>query len=147
LWGALAVGAGILAGALSTPKEPAQRWLKLPATLVFAYGVVALAGAATGRADPLNPIGQQSADNHQSPFIQTDSVDAVQQLILNAEQPVMVDLYADWCISCKVIERAVFGPPTILFFQPGKLTAYGRIAGERHKPEFLQEALQLAPAQ
>ena len=183
LWGALAVGAGILAGALSTPKEPAQRWLKLPAILVFAYGVVALAGAATGRTDPLNPIGQQSADNHQSPFIQTDSVDAVQQLILNAEQPVMVDLYADWCISCKVMdeeifahndaqqaldhvlwvqldltdntrahkdfmeEQAVFGPPTILFFQPGKLTAYGRIAGERHKPEFLQEALQLAPAQ
>src|SRR5690606_3060850 len=30
-----------------------------------------------------------------------------------AGQPLMLDWYADWCISCKVIEREVFADPLI----------------------------------
>ena len=42
--------------------------------------------------------------------------------------------------------QAVFGPPTVLFFQPGAENASGRIIGEREKDEFLQEALNISPA-
>jgi len=30
-----------------------------------------------------------------------------------AGQPLMLDWYADWCISCKVIEREVFANPQV----------------------------------
>ena len=29
-------------------------------------------------------------------------------------RPVMLDFYADWCISCKVMERTVFSDPTVI---------------------------------
>ncbi len=31
-----------------------------------------------------------------------------------AGQPLMLDWYADWCISCKVIEREVFANPQVV---------------------------------
>ena len=42
--------------------------------------------------------------------------------------------------------QAVFGPPTVLFFEPGADNASGRIIGEREKDDFLQEALNISPA-
>jgi thiol:disulfide interchange protein DsbD len=32
---------------------------------------------------------------------------------LGSGRPLLVDVYADWCISCKLIEREVFGNPEI----------------------------------
>ena len=181
LWGALAVGAGVSAGALNTANEGPQRLIKPVAVGVFAYGIIALAGAVSGRSDPLNPLGH-AEDVHVSPFYQTESVAEVKGLIADANTPVMLDLYADWCISCKIIDKeifatdeaqqrlshvqwiqldvtdntdehqsfmkaqAVFGPPTVLFFEPGADNASGRIIGEREKDDFLQEALNISPA-
>lgn len=181
LWGALAVGAGVSAGALNTASEGPQRLIKPVAVGVFAYGIIALAGAVSGRSDPLNPLGH-AEDVHVSPFYQTESVEEVKSLIADANTAVMVDLYADWCISCKIMDKeifatgeaqqrlshvqwvqldvtdntdahqafmkaqAVFGPPTVLFFQPGAVNASGRIIGEREKDDFLREALNISPA-
>lgn len=182
LWGALAIGAGILGGALTTASDGPQRFIKPIFVAVFAYGVIAIAGAFTGRSDPLNPLGHHDPSAHVSPFYQTESVDEVNTLIASASMPVMVDLYADWCISCKIMDKeifatdeaqqrlrhvqwvkldvtdntdahqafmrsqAVFGPPTVLFFEPGADNASGRIIGERSKKEFLAEAEWLVPA-
>jgi len=181
LWGALAVGAGVSAGALNTANEGPQRLIKPVAVGVFAYGIIALAGAVSGRSDPLNPLGH-AEEVHVSPFYQTESVAEVKSLIADANTAVMVDLYADWCISCKIMDKeifatdeaqerlshvqwvqldvtdntdahqafmkaqAVFGPPTVLFFQPGAVNASGRIIGEREKDDFLREALNISPA-
>lgn len=181
LWGALAVGAGVSAGALNTASEGPQRLIKPVAVGVFAYGIIALAGAVSGRSDPLNPLGH-AEEVHVSPFYQTESVAEVKSLIADARTPIMVDLYADWCISCKIMDKeifatdeaqqrlshvqwiqldvtdntdehqafmkaqAVFGPPTVLFFEPGADNASGRIIGEREKDDFLQEALNISPA-
>jgi len=182
LWGGLAVGAGVLAGALSTASEGPQRRIKPIAVAVFAYGVIALAGAVTGRSDPLNPLGHASNETHSAPFIKTESVAEVKRMIESASTPVMLDLYADWCISCKVMDeeifatkeaqirlghlqwvqldvtennseqkmfmqdQAVFGPPTVLFFDPATETARGRIVGEREKDAFIEEAEIISPA-
>ena len=181
LWGALAVGAGVSAGALNTASDGPQRFIKPVAVGVFAYGIIALAGAVSGRSDPLNPLGH-AEEVHVSPFYQTESVADVKSLIAGATTPIMVDLYADWCISCKIMDKeifatdeaqqrlshvlwiqldvtdntdehqafmkaqAVFGPPTVLFFEPGADNANGRIIGEREKDDFLQEALNISPA-
>jgi thiol:disulfide interchange protein DsbD len=37
----------------------------------------------------------------------------VEGLILASDKPVMLDLYADWCISCKTMERNVFPAPEV----------------------------------
>ena len=182
LWGALAVAVGIVAGALSSPTESAQRWLKTPALMIFIYGVVAIAGALQGNSDLLNPIGESTHSESEAPFVKTTSIAEINTLIAESQQPVMVDLYADWCISCKVMDKeifaqedsqlalrhllwvqldltdnteehkafmnthGVFGPPTVLFFEAGSDNSQGRIIGERHKSEFVQEALGIVPA-
>jgi thiol:disulfide interchange protein DsbD len=182
LWGALAVAVGIVAGALSSPTESAQRWLKTPALMIFIYGVVAIAGALQGNSDLLNPIGESTHSESEAPFVKTTSIAEINTLIAESKQPVMVDLYADWCISCKVMDKeifakedaqlalrhllwvqldltdnteehkafmnthGVFGPPTVLFFEAGSDNSQGRIIGERHKSEFVQEALGIIPA-
>lgn len=108
LWGALAVAVGIVAGALSSPTESAQRWLKTPALMIFIYGVVAIAGALQGNSDLLNPIGESTHSESEAPFVKTTSIAEINTLITESQQPVMVDLYADWCISCKVMDEEIF---------------------------------------
>ena len=108
LWGALAVAVGIVAGALSSPTESAQRWLKTPALMIFIYGVVAIAGALQGNSDLLNPIGESTHSESEAPFVKTTSIAEINTLITESQQPVMDDLYADWCISCKVMDEEIF---------------------------------------
>ncbi|MDF1764096.1 MAG: protein-disulfide reductase DsbD [Oleibacter sp.] len=180
-WGVLAIAAGVNAGALRTAKQPAQIAVKYVALMVFIYGCIAVIGAVKGQSDPLNPLANVDKTKHVTPFDITDDVSQLTSWIEQSEIPVMVDLYADWCISCKVMEKeifanpiaqealahvrwlqldmtdntkaqqafleqqAVFGPPTVLFFEPKNSQAYGRIVGEREYDEFLNEALSLAP--
>ncbi|HBS42743.1 MAG TPA: thiol:disulfide interchange protein [Oceanospirillales bacterium] len=108
LWGALAAAAGIAAGALSSAQGNSQKVLKVLGLLLFIYGVIAIAGAVKGHTDPFNPLGDNATAGHESPFYQTDSVAEVMDLIRTAQQPVMLDLYADWCISCRVMEKEIF---------------------------------------
>ena len=108
LWGALAVAVGIVAGALSSPTESAHRWLKTPALMIFIYGGVAIAGALQGNSDLLNPIGESTHSESEAPFVKTTSIAEINTLIAESQQPVMVDLYADWCISCKVMDEEIF---------------------------------------
>lgn len=108
LWGGLAVAAGVVAGALSSPTESAQRWLKTPALMLFIYGIVAIAGALQGNSDLLNPIGENTHSQSEAPFIKTTSTTEIETLIRESQQPIMVDLYADWCISCKVMDDEIF---------------------------------------
>ncbi len=45
-------------------------------------------------------------------FKKIKSIDDLDQVLAKAQkdnQVVMLDFYADWCVSCKVIERIVFG--------------------------------------
>jgi thiol:disulfide interchange protein DsbD len=37
----------------------------------------------------------------------------VERVMASASGPVILDLYADWCISCKVMERTVFPEPAV----------------------------------
>jgi thiol:disulfide interchange protein DsbD len=86
------------------------------------YGVVLLAGAAGGGNDPLRPLaglsGGESA--HEGGALldlhPVDDVVGLKAAVLAASRegkPVMLDLYADWCISCKVLERSVFPTPEV----------------------------------
>lgn len=78
-------------------------------------------GAAAGGYDPLRPLsgltaGASVASAHQQQFLRTPSVDELKQQLAQAQQQeqwALVDFYADWCVSCKVMEREVFAKPEV----------------------------------
>ncbi|WP_088709576.1 protein-disulfide reductase DsbD, partial [Noviherbaspirillum denitrificans] len=80
------------------------------AGLVFAvFGLVQLAGAATGGRDPLAPVAHLTGSVHKTDFKRVKSVaelDAV--LAQSAGKTVMLDFYADWCVSCIEMEKLTF---------------------------------------
>lgn len=123
LWSALAIGAGVALGALDF--SPRQGWgnvRKGAGAMLFVYGVLLLIGAASGGTDPLRPLapladraGGEGAVVAPE-FRDVAGLDALQNAVAAAQaegRPVMVELYADWCISCKVMERNVFPAPEV----------------------------------
>ena len=118
LWGLLAGGVAVFLGALEFgPKTHRQKLGQIVGLALLVYALAAWVGALQGTSDPLKPLGQLSATTSQgstkSGAWQTLSspaeLDAALAEAKAAGQPLLLDWYADWCISCKVIEREVFG--------------------------------------
>ncbi|HRX89833.1 MAG TPA: protein-disulfide reductase DsbD [Steroidobacteraceae bacterium] len=75
------------------------------------YGVALLAGAALGGNDPLAPIPQLAAKQSHLEFTRIKTVadlDSAVAAASNAGRSVMLDFYADWCVSCKEMEKYTF---------------------------------------
>ncbi|MFZ6046207.1 protein-disulfide reductase DsbD [Pseudomonas sp. CR3202] len=117
LWGLLAGGVALFLGALEfTPKAPRARLAQLGGLVLLVYAVAAWAGALQGESDPLRPLGRSHLVGAPSvvPAVgewQTIKTAAELTGVLadakRSGQPLLLDWYADWCISCKVIEREV----------------------------------------
>ncbi|MBT8765483.1 protein-disulfide reductase DsbD [Metapseudomonas boanensis] len=123
LWGLLAGGVALFLGALEfTVKAPSGRLAQLAGLVLLVYAVAAWTGALRGESDPLRPLGRPAMIGTQSsaPIAnrwQTVTTPLQLEAALldarNAGQPVLLDWYADWCISCKVIEREVLTAPEV----------------------------------
>jgi thiol:disulfide interchange protein DsbD len=121
LWGVLMLAAAIYLGALEfVPKLGGARFAQLVGLLLGIWGGACLLGASAGAVDPLRPLANFTADgrphgtNVQVPVWQpVKTVDDVDAAMARATGPVILDLYADWCISCKVMERSVFPAPQV----------------------------------
>jgi thiol:disulfide interchange protein DsbD len=92
-------------------------WLPRGASLLAAlYGTMLLVGASRGAGDPLHPL-LFSADGAQSlPFQNIASVADLRrevQAAAAAHQAVMLDIDADWCTSCKEMQRYTFTDPRV----------------------------------
>ncbi|WP_246116412.1 protein-disulfide reductase DsbD [Cobetia crustatorum] len=118
-WAALAIGTGVALGALSSTTQGWSRARQAIGLIALGWGMISLLGVAGGATDPLRPLlpftgGTSSGDNTQSEaldFTTVTDMDALSRelsLAASRGQPVFVDYYADWCISCKVMEREVF---------------------------------------
>jgi thiol:disulfide interchange protein DsbD len=114
-----AVPALVLAWVLwrSRAKSPAGKGLsKTLAAAAGVYGVVLLAGAALGSTDPLAPIPQLSQKQAHLDFKRFKTVAELEREIAAAAasgHAVMVDFYADWCISCLEMEHKSFSQPEV----------------------------------
>lgn len=116
LWALLAIVYGVVLGALE-PASGKQRVVKGLGWVWLLYGVMALAGVLMGNSNPLQPLTGATSyrtattgnpQTGHSPFFRSSSVAGLEQKIASIQGVVMLDLYADWCISCKVIEAEIF---------------------------------------
>lgn len=119
--GALLVASGVYLGALERLPEPASGWRKLWKALgviVLLVGALELIGAFAGGRSVLQPLaglasgsGGSAAAHDELPFRTIKSVADLEREVAQASangQPVLLDFYADWCVSCKEMESFTF---------------------------------------
>lgn len=100
-----------------TTRGVTTRWLARGVAVVAGlYGVLLLVGSATGGTDALRPWVRHGAEADALVFRSIRSVadlDREVQAAAAAGKNVMVDFYADWCVSCKEMERYTFIDPIV----------------------------------
>lgn len=123
LWAALLIGAGVFAGALDLLPQgagPAQRGGKTAGILSMLAGVLMAVGAALGGDDPLRPLAGLrggSGAGAAGDAVQFTTVTAPGQLdaalAAQTDTPALIYVTADWCVSCRAIERTVWPDPGV----------------------------------
>ena len=120
LWAMLCAGTAVWMGAFAQAHTRGAQVFKALGLLVFAYAIALLIGAWSGQTNPLKPLAgfsfaranMQGANSSEGvPFKTIKTIDALNDELANAKQagkPVVLDLVADWCASCKVMERTTF---------------------------------------
>ena len=121
-WALLALLTGFFLGALKplpTPTSSLNRLSKGTGLVACLYGALMLVGATLGGNDPLRPIprgallsgtGGMAGTEHMS-FQTLNSVPELDVLLAQAQldgTPVMLDITAEWCVSCKEMEKHTF---------------------------------------
>ena len=128
LWGLLIAVTGVQLGAFDAAKAGWERTRKGLGLVMFAYGIALLAGAVSGANDPMRPLAPFTASNPavaggsapqvaHAQFLRLESPADIRSELAQASRdgtPVMLDFYADWCISCKVMERNVFSDEAVI---------------------------------
>ena len=122
LWAALLILCSIYLGALDGLPVEASGWARLwkgVGVFSLVYGILLLIGAASGAHDPLQPLQNvlakqgptQGSQQAHLPFVNIKTVTDLERELATAaqqEKAVMVDFYADWCVSCKEMEKYTF---------------------------------------
>jgi thiol:disulfide interchange protein DsbD len=116
-WAALFIGTGIFLRAVDPLPPDAHGFLragKVMGIIALVAGIAYLVGALAGSRDVLRPLSGLRASSsgsqlHETPFEKVASLaDLDARVRAAAGRPVMLDFYADWCVSCKEMERFTF---------------------------------------
>jgi thiol:disulfide interchange protein DsbD len=128
LWALLVIVAGYYFGGFGRAGPGGETWRLVARGLGLAaivWGVIMMVGAAAGGHDPLQPLrgaalpglgGKAQASAEPLPFRMVASIEDLDRELEAAKaagQPVMLDFYADWCVSCKEMEKYTFSEPEV----------------------------------
>ena len=124
LWAMLLILPAIYLKAIDPLPEQCSGWHKLwkgIGLMMLAYGLLLLIGFSMGNNNPLKPLQGLGVNTAQAAeqgliFKRVASLAAMETEIQQASanhQAVMLDFYADWCISCKEMEAYTFTDPKV----------------------------------
>jgi len=128
LWGALALALGLSVRQVvntQSTEAPLKTLMSSTGAVITLWGALMVIGAAAGGTQLWQPLATLAGSGNATPaaskaHARFDSFKSVNDLNRAVEsagskgQWTLVDFYADWCISCKVIEKEVFGDPEIV---------------------------------
>jgi thioredoxin:protein disulfide reductase len=118
LWAGLLVATGVFLGALEPVPQAASGWRRLSkavGVLAILAGAAQGIGALSGARDPLRPLAGLFAQSSETP-LRFETVKTLAELdarLKTTDKAVMLDFYADWCVSCKEMERFTFSDPQV----------------------------------
>ena len=124
-WGVLLIVGGATLGAFEPVSTAAHagvaRAVKGIGLVLALLGVLQFVGIASGGRDPAQPLarlaqagaGGAAAAQSGPRFDRVASVAELDQRLQSAGRPVMLDFYADWCVSCKEMEAQTFVDPAV----------------------------------
>ncbi len=116
LWAVPALVLAALLWAESRARSAAAWGLRVAGVVAGLYGVALTAASALGGTDPLAPLPALGARAHALPFHIIKSVADLDRGVAEAKasgRTVLVDFSADWCTSCKEMERYTFTDPAV----------------------------------
>ncbi len=121
-WAALLIVSAMFLRAIDPLSADASGYARLwkgLGLIALVAGVALVVGALAGSRDPLQPLaGLRAAagDGEAAAPVRFERVRTLAELdarLKAAGRPVMLDFYADWCVSCKEMERFTFGDPQV----------------------------------
>ena len=94
---------------------------RLLTTMMLLYGIIVFIGAVTGATNVLKPLEKITLSstliqnsNQELKWTYIKDIDELYKTIEASSKPVMLDFYADWCISCKELENFTFKDPRVI---------------------------------
>jgi len=122
LWSILLILSATYLHTLDALPHNATGWTKLTkgiGLLTLLLGIALLIGALSGARDILRPLDSVCAvcradtQEHVTFTRIADIAELEQRLATAGGKTVMLDFYADWCVSCKEMERFTFSDPAV----------------------------------
>ncbi|MDN6861682.1 MULTISPECIES: protein-disulfide reductase DsbD [Pseudomonas] len=123
LWGALAMAMAYCGWRLAQDFGRVAMLFGAGSVVLGLWGALMLVGAAGGSDEPWQPLKvyngsiSAAAPTAHDAFLTLNDPAALQSQLDSAKaqgQWVLVDYYADWCVSCKIMAKQVFGRPEVL---------------------------------